>query len=176
MREKSLASNPWVLVAEVDPDRVQFEHLKYPPFVVPMNQLHRQQFKFPWGDLKIEGYIGGKMVISKSFSGLGADQKFSLVADDATLAADGADCTRVVLRVTDEFGALRTYAGDPVVLTLEGPADLIGDNPFGLIGGTGAVWVRAKEQAGKVRLTAKHPRLGSQTVEIALTAVAAESV
>jgi beta-galactosidase len=176
MREKSLASNPWVLVAEVDPDRVQFDHLKYAPFVVPMNQLHRQQFKFPWGDLKIEGYIGGKVAISKSFSGLGADQKFSLIADDASLAADGADCTRVVLRVTDEFGALRTYAGDPVVLTLEGPADLIGDNPFGLIGGTGAVWVRAKELAGKVRLTAKHPRLGSQTVEIALTAVAAEGV
>jgi beta-galactosidase len=176
MREKSLASNPWVLVAEVDPDRVQFEHLKYAPFVIPMDKLHRQQFRFPWGDLKIDGYIGGKMVISKSFSGLGADQKFSLIADDASLVADGADCTRVVLRVTDEFGALRTYADDPMVLTLEGPAELIGDNPFGLIGGTGALWVRAKEQAGKVRLTAKHPRLGSQTVEITLTAVPAEIV
>jgi beta-galactosidase len=115
-------------------------------------------------------------VIAKSFSGLGADQKFSLVADDASLVANGADCTRVVLRVTDEFGALRTYAGDPVVLSLEGPAELIGDNPFGLIGGTGAVWVRAKEQAGKVRLTAKHPRLGSQVVEISLSAAPMEMV
>ncbi|HZU09727.1 MAG TPA: hypothetical protein VFA02_07470 [Pseudacidobacterium sp.] len=31
-----------------------------------------------------------------------------------------------------------------------------------------AVWVRAKEKAGTARLTAKHPRLGNQTVEIAL--------
>ncbi len=30
-----------------------------------------------------------------------------------------------------------------------------------------AVWVRAKEEADTVRLTAKHPRLGSQTLEIA---------
>ena len=66
----------------------------------------------------------------------------------------------MVMRVTDEFGAMRTYANDPIAFTLEGPAELIGDNPFALIGGTGAVWIRAREQAGTVRLTAKHPRLG----------------
>jgi beta-galactosidase len=53
---------------------------------------------------------------------------------------------------------------------------LIGDNPFALIGGTGAVWIRAKEQAGRVRLTATHPRLGSQTIELSLTAVPEERV
>ncbi len=57
-----------------------------------------------------------------------------------------------------------------------GPAELIGDNPFALVGGTGAVWLRAKESAGVVELTAKHPRLGLQAVEIRLTAVAAETV
>ena len=36
-----------------------------------------------------------------------------------------------------------------------------------LIGGTGAVWVRAKEQAGAVSLTATHPQLGLEKVEIA---------
>jgi beta-galactosidase len=82
----------------------------------------------------------------------------------------------VVLRATDEFGAVRTYANDPIMFTLEGPAELIGDNPFALIGGTGAVWIRAKEQAGIVRLTAKHPRLGTQTVEFKLTAARSESV
>ncbi len=99
-----------------------------------------------------------------------------LLPDDTTLVADGADTTRVVLRVTDEFGAVRTYANDPMVLNLEGPADLIGDNPFALIGGTGAVWVRAKEQPGTVRLTATHPRLGSQTVEIVVTNASVEMV
>jgi beta-galactosidase len=82
----------------------------------------------------------------------------------------------VVLRVVDEFGAVRTYANDPVTFTLEGPAKLIGDNPFALVGGTGAVWVRASEKAGRARLTAKHPRLGSQTIEFVLTDVADERV
>jgi hypothetical protein len=53
---------------------------------------------------------------------------------------------------------------------------IIGDNPFALIGGTGAVWIRAREQAGTVRLTAKHPRLGTQTVSIGVAAAPQETV
>ena len=43
-----------------------------------------------WGDLRIEGYIGGKKVITRNFSGRGVDRKFSLLADDTALLADGA--------------------------------------------------------------------------------------
>jgi len=163
-RPGSAEGAEWIPLAELDPERVEFNHLTYAPFVLDLTKL-----KFAWGDLRIDGYLKGEKKISKSLSGRGVDRKFVLVADDTSLVADGADTTRVVLRVTDEFGALRTYANDPVVFTLEGPGALIGDNPFSLIGGTGAVWVRAKEEAGVVRLTAKHPRLGSQVVEIRLT-------
>ena len=176
LRELSLESNPWKLVAELDPDREEFLHLTYPPFVLELSKLDRKQFDIAWGDLRIDGFIQGKQVISKSLSGAGDDRKFTLLADDRTLMADGADTTRVVLRVTDQFGAIRTYANDPIIFTLEGPAQLIGDNPFALIGGTGAVWIRAKESAGTVRLTAKHPRLGTQTVEFNLRAVPLEVV
>ena len=164
----------WQPLVELDPDREQFEHLKYPPFILDRDS--EGQRRKPWGDLRIDGYFKGKLVASKTLSGSGADRKFVLLADDTKLLADGADTTRVVMRVTDEFGATRTYANDAITLKLEGPAELIGDNPFALIGGTGAVWVRAKEQAGAVRLTATHPRLGSQTVEIAVTAVPPERI
>jgi beta-galactosidase len=76
------------------------------------------------------------------------------------LNADGADSTRVVLRVSDEFGVIGSFANDAIKLELEGAAQIIGDNPFPLIGGTGALWIRAKEQAGSVPLTATHPQLG----------------
>ena len=62
-----------------------------------------------WGDLRIEGYIQGKKVIVKKYSGKGVDQKFTLLPDDSNLFADGADTTRVVLRVTDEFGAIAPF-------------------------------------------------------------------
>jgi beta-galactosidase len=159
------------LVAEVDPDRKQFAHLRYAPFIAQLGDMFGK-----WGDLRIEGYIQGKPVIARNYSGKGVDARFDLLPDDRELVGDGADSTRMVLRVTDEFGAIRPFANDAVRLELEGPADLIGDNPFSLIGGTGAVWIRAKEQPGRVRLKAIHPWLGTQVVEIEITAAPPEGI
>ena len=157
-------------VAEADPDRKQFAHLRYAPFVIQLNELFHK-----WGDLRIEGYIQGKKVIERNLSGKGVDTRFALLADDTKLIADGADTTRVVLRVTDEFGAILPFANDSIKLELEGPAEIIGDNPFSLIGGTGAVWVRTKEEPGTVRLRASHPRLGVQELAFQVNAAAAET-
>jgi beta-galactosidase len=176
LRRDCVETNPWQLVAEIGPDRNEFQYLKYPPFVFTVSDVEKKIHEHNWGDLKLEGYIGGKLAITKMLSGKGVDSKFLLLADDAELVADGADTTRVVVRVTDEFGAVRTYANDPIVFTLEGPAQLIGDNPLALIGGTCAVWVRAGETVGTVRLTAKHPRLGEQSVSFTLSEAKAEAV
>lgn len=159
------------LIAEVDPDRKQFAHLRYAPFVLEMGELFHK-----WGDLRLDGFIQGKQVVSKRLSGMGVDVKFMVLPDDAELIADGADSTRVVLRVTDEFGAVRPFANDAIKFELEGPAEIIGDNPFSLIGGTGAVWIRAREKPGKVTLKAVHPQLGTQQAEIQIAACLEESV
>jgi beta-galactosidase len=157
------------LVAEADPDRKQFPSLRYAPFVVELSELFHK-----WGDLRLEGYIQGKQVIAKDFSGKGVDVKFALLPDDTRLIADGADTTRVVLRVTDEFDRIRPFANDAIRFDLDGPAEIVGDNPFALIGGTGAIWIRAQEQAGTVRLTATHPELGKQQLHIEIAAARPE--
>jgi beta-galactosidase len=159
------------LVAEADPDRAQFPHLRHPPFDVRTGELFHR-----WGDLRIEGYVGGKQVIARSCSGKGVDARFALVPDDTQLLADGADSTRVVLRVTDEFGAIRPFANDAIALELEGPGEIVGDNPFVLVGGTGAIWIRAGEQAGTVKLRGRHPRLGAQEIQIDVVAAPPEAV
>jgi beta-galactosidase len=158
------------LVAEVDPDRQQFQHLRYAPFVVDVGNGLRHG----WGDLRLEGYVQGKKVIEKKMSGRGVDAKFVITADDSSLIADGADTTRVVMRVTDEFDAIRPFANDSITLTIEGPAEIIGENPFSLVGGAGAVWIRVKEQAGTVRLTATHPRLGPKELQFQISEAPAE--
>jgi beta-galactosidase len=45
-----------------------------------------------------------------------------------------------------------------------------------LSGGAGAVWVKAKEAAGTIRLEARHQYLGKQTVEIQVRRVERELV
>ena len=159
----------WRLLLESDPDRTQFPHLPYPPFTTELGRRQRG-----WGDIRIDGFIQGKQVISRTMSGSGVDHAFRLVPDDTTLLADGADTTRIVLRSEDEFGNIRPFAADAISFDVTGPATIVGDNPFGLIGGTGAIWLRAGQRAGKVTLTAKHPVFGKKTVTITLSPATAE--
>ena len=154
------------LVADADPDRKTFAHLRYPPFVVNI----RSGINGPWGDLKIEGYLAGKLVITKMMSGRGADRQLLVEPDDLELIGDGIDATRVVLRVTDEYGAVRPLANAAISLSLEGPGEIVGENPFSLFGGVGAVWIKTKEVPGLIRLTATHPRLGSKTIQLRVQA------
>jgi beta-galactosidase len=150
------------LVASVDPDRENFRHLPHPPFVANI----RQGVGGGWGDLKLEGYIDGKKVITRMMSGAGVDRQLHVEPDDRELIGDGIDATRVVLRVTDEYGAARPFANAAILLTIEGPGEIIGENPFSLFGGVGAVWIKTKDAAGVIRLTAKHPTLGIKRVEV----------
>ena len=152
---------------EGDPDRTQFPHLKHPPFSIPFDS--KALALETWGDLRFDGYIGGKKVISKTLGGDGADHAFVLLPDETTLVADGADTVRLVLRAEDKYGNVRPFAADAIAFTVDGPAKLIGDNPFGLIGGTGAVWLRATETPGTVTVTAKHPWLPAATATFTFT-------
>ena len=154
------------LIADIDPDRKTFPHLKYPPFVENI----RRGINGPWGDLKIEGYIGGKLVVTKMMSGRGADRQLLVEPDDLELVGDGIDATRVVLRVTDEYGSVRPLANAAITMSIEGPGEIVGENPLSLFGGVGAVWIKTKESPGVIRLTATHPRLGSKTIQLRVQA------
>ena len=150
------------LLMEADPDRKTYSHLKYPPFLVNLNRLSFGN----WADLKIEGYVQGKLVATRHLSGSGTDDKLVVQPDDLELEGDGRDATRVVLAVTDRFGNLRPFASGAIQFTISGPGEIVGENPFALSGGAGAVWVKAKEAAGTIRLEARHQYLGRQTVTI----------
>ncbi|HWB83913.1 MAG TPA: glycoside hydrolase family 2 TIM barrel-domain containing protein [Bryobacteraceae bacterium] len=160
------------LHSEADPDRETFPHLKYPPFTVHLTNLSFGS----WGDLKIEGYIKGKLVATRSLSGSGQDANLEVKPDDLELEGDGRDATRVVLAVTDEFGNYRPFASGAIHLTIAGPGEIIGENPFALLGGAGAIWVKAKEATGTIRLEARHQYLGRKTVEIRVRRATAELV
>lgn len=156
-------------VVEADPDRATYPNLPHPPFRFDAERL-------PWADMRIEGYLGGKKVIERTLSCNGVDRQFIVAADDQELLADGADCTRVTLRVTDEYGNLRRYATAAIAFAVEGPGAPIGDNPFALTGGCGAVWLRAEHTAGVATIRATHPALGVREVEIKIASAPPERV
>lgn len=148
-------------VVRLKPAHDEFPHLAHPPFFLTLPDGNDV-----WGDLQLDGYVDGKLVVSKTCSGKGIDQKFTVTADDAELVADGSDATRVSLRITDEYGAIRSLCNDPVSITLEGPAVLLGESLVSLSGGVTAVWVKTTTVPGDVTLTARHLHFGERKVMI----------
>jgi len=126
--------------------------------------------------LKIEGYIKDKLVITRTLSGNGTDDVLSVKPDDVELDGDGRDMTRVVLAVLDSGGNMRPFATGAIQLSLTGPGQIVGENPFSLSGGAGAIWVKSKEASGTIRLEAKHQYLGTQAVEIRVRPVEKELI
>jgi beta-galactosidase len=160
------------LKAEAEPDRERYGHLPHPPFVIDLTGERLED----WGDMRIDGFIHGEKVISKTLPGNDYDRQLHVEPDDAELVGDGIDATRVVLRVTNEQGGARPFSTGAVLLRVEGPGEIVGENPFSLVGGVGAVWIRSKEAAGTIRLHARHQYLGEKTVEIRVKPAKAEQV
>jgi beta-galactosidase len=152
------------LHASVLPDRENYPHLKYPPFFanLTLDGSHKPE-------LRIDGSLGTKRVVSRSFSSDTSKDQLWLKADDAELIADGSDATRLVFRAVDKFGAPRPFVGGEVTFILSGPAMIVGDNPFRWddSGGAGAVWIKTlPDRTGGLKVTAAHPVLGRKSVQI----------
>lgn len=154
--------------ATLHPNAADFPHLKHPPFFADLDLDGSAR-----PELRIDGLVGNRLLLSRFFSSDPSQDQFLLEADDTVLDADGADATRLVFKVADKFGAERAFAGGEVTFELTGPGVIVGDNPFSLVesGGVGALWVKTlPDRLGLIRITAKHSTLGTKSVEIAARA------
>jgi len=148
------------------PDRKTYPSIPYPPFAVS-GLMHRDTH---WGedfhDLRLVGLIDGKPVTEQKIAATSLPTHLMLEADDTELDADGADMTRVIFKVTDRYGNRLPYAIMAISFEIEGAGELVGENPFALVGGQGAVYVRTTHTPGTITVTAHAQRLPSTSVTI----------
>jgi beta-galactosidase len=148
------------------PDRQHYAHLPHPPFVIGgLALLWGGQ---PFEDLRVVGYIGGEARIEQQIAGDGLPAALTLNADDTELTADGADMTRVVFKIVDRFGNRLPYTQSVVTVWLHGPGQLIGENPFPLMGGQGAIYVKSGYTPSPITVWASTTRLKALPVTIDL--------
>jgi beta-galactosidase len=107
-------------------------------------------------------------VAEQSISSSRLPDRLELSVDCDRLYADGADMTRLAFRVTDRYGNPLPYATEIVQFELIGEADLIGENPFPLVGGQAALYVKARHQPGQVIVRAQTAGLPLATASIEL--------
>lgn len=145
------------LYKRFQPDRETYPHLPHPPFVVKGLQLLWGGHQFE--DLRVVGFINGEAVAEQQIRADGLPNMLVLLPDDTELNADGADMTRLVFKITDKYGNRLPYATQTVTFEIEGPGELIGENPFALVGGQAALYVKARHEAGTVTVRARTARL-----------------
>jgi beta-galactosidase len=151
--------------ATATPDTGDYTYLDYPPSFVDFSTVDGSSLP----ELRIDGYLGSVQVASRSLASDPSGDTLQLTADDAEIDGDGVDATRLAFRAVDRYGAPRPYGTGPVTLDIEGPAVLIGDNPFDFTGtgGAGAVWIRSLPGSpGTVTVKASHPRLGRAVTRV----------
>jgi beta-galactosidase len=149
------------------PDRENFPHLPHPPYYIKMPNLF-------WGNkfknLKVVGYVDGQAVAEQHIDAGGLPTELILELDDDTIQADGADMTRLAFKIVDRFGNRLPYVNQVITFEIEGEplVELIGENPFALIGGQAALYVKAGHNAGKTTIRAQTPRLEPVRVTVNL--------
>jgi beta-galactosidase len=159
------------LFATLTPDTTNYGSLPYPPSFADFSAVDGSALP----GLRIDGYLGGLKVASRSFSADPSHDRLELAVDDPSIDGDGVDATRVALRAVDRYGNQRPYVDGLVTLSIEGPGVLVGDSPldFGATGGTGAVWVRSLPGSpGEITVQASHPTLGEATAVVRVAEVA----
>jgi len=155
-------------VGRFKPDSKTYPNLRHPPVIVDGLDEFSAWGQRRFYDLHLIGYRNQKPVAEQKISSNNLPQKLLAVPDTHQLFADGSDMTRLILQVTDDYGNPIPYAPCNITLDVNGPAEIIGDNPFLLIGGQGAVYIKAKRDPGTAEITVRTTDLPPSSVSIEL--------
>jgi beta-galactosidase len=153
-------------IGRLKPAVHEFPNLPHSPIKIEGLDLH-------WGGkfeaLRVTGFLNNEQIAEKIISADSIPQNLLCYAEDTTLNADGIDMTRLVFKLVDQHDNRLPYAIQPVHFELlEGDAELIGENPFALVGGQAALFVKAGRTTGTVRIKASTARLEDVVISIEL--------
>ena len=181
--------------AILTPETTDYPYLTHPPFYLDVSAIDGSSLP----ELRLDGYVGSSLVLSRTFASDPAGDHLELLVDDTELVADGSDTTRVAFRVVDRYGAQRPYPTGDVTVSVDGPAIWLGQVltfdlaasqflvqpgqqteisltltnggfPFEANGGVGGVYIRTLPgQPGEITVRVSHPTLGSAAARITAT-------
>jgi beta-galactosidase len=136
-------------VAVLTPD--EGYQLKHPPF-------HSDVTKGTTA-YKAEGLVGGKVVSSHVFYREEKPATLEMGVDSDTITADGADITRVFVKLVDRNGTVIVGNNANIEFSIEGEGRLVGENPTALRAGEFIILVQSTFTPGNIKITANLPQM-----------------
>jgi beta-galactosidase len=105
------------LHATLTPDTVNFPHLLAPPFSLDTTGVSASSPP----ELRLDGYNGSALAVSRTYSPATASDRLQVSADDTSIVADGSDATRVSFMIVDKHGNRRANSAGDVSISISGP-------------------------------------------------------
>jgi beta-galactosidase len=143
-----------------DDDRFS-THLANPPFTFEID-------KFEPGVLKAIGHIGGQEVASHLRETPGKPVRLRLEADlsGRPLSSETNDVVFIRAIVEDAHGTVIPSASGNVLFRVDGPGELIGDNPAPVRAGIASILLRSTNRRGTIRVEASEHALTADSISL----------
>jgi beta-galactosidase len=143
------------LIARQKPDKdPNSQNLVHPPFTFHINTYYK-------GKLEAVGFIDGKNVAT--FQRLSPEKEAEIKLDvdysSKSLESGCNDVVFVYASVVDSNGTVIPEASNTISYSIEGPGELIGQNPAIAEAGIAAILIKAGENPGKIKIKATSPGL-----------------
>lgn len=122
--------------------------------------------------LEAKGYKGDKLYVVGTWATPLQEKRLVLNFPRESITADGSDVARIEVSVVDDNGTVVPKANVAVTFSIEsGDAQIIGENPIGLIDGKHIVLVQSGYKEGDIVVKVKAHGLESDTITIKQTKI-----
>lgn len=159
--EVELSLNGKVITRQKPDQDRNSTNLKHAPFTFSIPE-------FVSGKLEAKGFISGKEVVKTERKTPGTPAKITLLVDLSGKELQGGknDIVFVYASVTDADGTVIPEDIRPVTFTVEGDAELIGDNPRKAEAGISTILLMAGKTSGVIKVKASAEGLTSGEIEM----------
>lgn len=134
-------------------------HLAHAPFTFSLPA-------FESGELRAEAFIHGKVCAEHTVKTAHEAKGLKLTVEDGVSEFNKGDIFFIYADVVDENGTTVSKADTLVHFTLDGPAELIGQNPIKAEAGIATILVKVTDDAGTIKITASAEGLDSHSVNL----------
>lgn len=116
-----------------------------------------QKYIGNWGEKSTEyefkAIKDGKVVADKHISPMTKRRLDIRLSSDRLLSGHTYDVIALRIEAKDENGNLLPFLNEPVRISLDGPAEVIGPEVTSLRGGMGGFYIRSTDESGRIRIT-----------------------
>ena len=123
-----------------------------------------------WGgssrEYRFDAIMQGKVVKSVTKSPMNKGSIKADVYKNDLLDGDCYDMTTIRITAVDEYGNLLNYSNEPISISVEGPAEIVGPSIVPLRGGMGGTYIKTTGKEGSATVTLSSPALGEVTLPL----------